>query len=140
MFSQSVLTRCVSLLQGLIYSSSKNGEWIRESNFNFCILNADGSILGFSDETYANSDPKLKKEKNQCHSEGGHSSHFYKHSSTSFGEVPILHETCISVRVAVISAKNHKRQRRKRQPVTAKREKSQTPKVLTAILTLPNLT
>jgi len=27
-----------------------------------------------------------------------------------------------------ISAKNHKRQRRKRQPVTAKREKSQTPK------------
>ena len=37
--------------------------------------------------------------------------------------------------VAVISAKNHKRQRRKRQSVTAKREKSQTPKVLTAILT-----
>jgi len=43
-------------------------------------------------------------------------------------------------RVAVISAKNHKRQRRKRQSVTARREKSQTPKVLTAILTLPNLT
>jgi len=43
-------------------------------------------------------------------------------------------------RVAVISAKNHKRQHRKRQSVTAKREKSQTPKVLTAILTLPNLT
>jgi len=43
-------------------------------------------------------------------------------------------------RVAVISAKNHKRQRRKRQSVTAKREKSQTPKVLTAILILPNLT
>ena len=40
-------------------------------------------------------------------------------------------------RVAVISAKNYKRQRRKRQSVTAKREKSQTPKVLTAI---PNLT
>jgi len=38
-------------------------------------------------------------------------------------------------RVAVISAKNHKRQ-----SVTTKREKSQTPKVLTAILTLPNLT
>jgi len=37
--------------------------------------------------------------------------------------------------VAVISAKNLKRQ-----SVTAKREKSQTPKVLTAILTLPNLT
>jgi len=36
-------------------------------------------------------------------------------------------------RVAVISAKNHKRQPRKRQSVTAKREKSQTPKVLTAI-------
>jgi len=43
-------------------------------------------------------------------------------------------------RVAVISAKNHKRQRRKGQSVTAKREKSQTPKFLTAILTLPNLT
>jgi len=43
-------------------------------------------------------------------------------------------------RVAVISAKNHKRQRRKRQSQTAKREKSQTPKVLTAILFLPNLT
>jgi len=42
--------------------------------------------------------------------------------------------------VALISAKNHKRQRRKRQSVTAKWEKSQTPKVLTAILTLPNLT
>jgi len=41
--------------------------------------------------------------------------------------------------VAVISAKNHKRQRRKRQSVTAKREKSQTPKFLTATLTLPNL-
>jgi len=39
------------------------------------------------------------------------------------------------VGVAVISAKNHKRQ-----AVTAKLEKSQTPKVLTAILTLPNLT
>ena len=45
-----------------------------------------------------------------------------------------------SRRVAVISAKNHKSQHRKRQSVTAKREKSQTPKVLTAILTLPNLT
>ena len=43
-------------------------------------------------------------------------------------------------RVAVTSAKNHERQRRKRQSVTAKREKSQTPKVLTAIRTLPNLT
>jgi len=44
------------------------------------------------------------------------------------------------MRVAFISAKNHKRQRRKRQSVTAKQEKSQTQKVLTAILTLPNLT
>ena len=43
-------------------------------------------------------------------------------------------------RLAVISAKNHKRQRRKRQSETTKREKSQTPKVLTAILTLLNLT
>jgi len=42
--------------------------------------------------------------------------------------------------VAVMSAKNNKRQRRKRQSVTTKGEKSQTPKVLTAILTLPNLT
>jgi len=36
---------------------------------------------------------------------------------------PALHPK----REAVISAKNHKRQRRKRQSVTAKREKSQTP-------------
>jgi len=43
-------------------------------------------------------------------------------------------------RVAVISAKNYERQRRKRQSVTAKRVKSQTPKVSTAILTIPNLT
>jgi len=38
-------------------------------------------------------------------------------------------------RVAVISAKKHKRQRRKRQSVNAKREKSQTPKFITAIQT-----
>jgi len=47
-------------------------------------------------------------------------------------------------RVAVISAKKHKRQRRKRQSETAEREKSQTPKFLTALnllnLTQPNLT
>ena len=49
-------------------------------------------------------------------------------------------KSCFVFRVAVISAKNHKRQRRKRQSVTAKQEKSQTQKVLTAILTLPNLT
>jgi len=46
---------------------------------------------------------------------------------------------CTNSWVAVTSAENHKRQRRKRQSVTAKREKSQTPKVLTALLTLPNL-
>jgi len=41
----------------------------------------------------------------------------------------------VAVWVAVISTKNHKRQRHKRQSVTAKRETSQTPKVLIAILT-----
>ena len=46
----------------------------------------------------------------------------------------------LKIRVAVISAKNHKRQRRKRQSITAKREKSQTPKFFTAILTPPYLT
>ena len=40
----------------------------------------------------------------------------------------IRQKKAYSERVAVISAKNHKRQRRKRQSVTAKREKSQTPK------------
>jgi len=45
-----------------------------------------------------------------------------------------------STRVAVISAKKHKHQRRKRQSVTSKREKSQTPKYKTAIQTSPNLT
>ena len=58
--------------------------------------------------------------------------------------IKVISETLVKntsfERVAVISAKNHKRQRRKRQSVTAKREKSQTPKVLTAILTLTNLT
>jgi len=34
----------------------------------------------------------------------------------------------VILRGALDSAKNHKRQRRKRQSVTAKREKSQTPK------------
>jgi len=38
-------------------------------------------------------------------------------------------------RVFVISVKNHKRQRRKRQSVTAKQEKSTTPKFVTAIQT-----
>jgi len=36
--------------------------------------------------------------------------------------------THVQIRGAFDSAKNHKRQRRKRQSVTAKREKSQTPK------------
>jgi len=53
---------------------------------------------------------------------------------------PNISSVIDTYRVAVISAKKHKRQRRKRQSVTAKREKSQTPKVLTAIPTLPNLT
>ena len=52
---------------------------------------------------------------------------------------PVSHFTDKDGRVAVIGAKNHKRQRRKRQSVTAKREMSQTQKVLTAILTLPYL-
>ena len=41
----------------------------------------------------------------------------------------------LSERVAAVSAKKHKRQRRKRQSVTAKREKLQTPKFITAIQT-----
>ena len=61
--------------------------------------------------------------------------------STGFKTLPlILYPLGPLYKVGVISAKNHKRQRRKRQSVTAKREKSQTPKVLTAILILPNLT
>ena len=57
------------------------------------------------------------------------------HTRTAFF-IPLLGgEMCFPLWVAVISAKNHKRQRCKRQSVTAKREKSQTPKVLTAILT-----
>jgi len=39
-------------------------------------------------------------------------------------------DICYIFRGAFDSAKNHKRQRRKRQSVTAKREKSQTPKFL----------
>ena len=58
---------------------------------------------------------------------------FVAHSSEVFSRSS---DTTLIIWVAVISAKNHKRQRRKRQSVTAKREKSQTPKVLTAILTL----
>jgi len=55
------------------------------------------------------------------------------------GSDPSEDSHAVNHRVDVISAKNHKRQRRKRQSVTAKRKKSQTPKILTAILTLPNL-
>ena len=39
-------------------------------------------------------------------------------------------ESWVWIRMAFDSAKNHKRQRRKRQSVTAKRAKSQTPKFL----------
>ena len=60
---------------------------------------------------------------------------FYNH-----GDINVNLTRCWKIGVAAISAKNHKRQRRKRKSVTAKREKSQTPKVLTAILTLPNPT
>ena len=55
------------------------------------------------------------------------------------GLIQLTRLACKSSRVAVMSAEKHKRQRRKRQSVNAKREKSQTPKFLTAILTLPNL-
>jgi len=51
-----------------------------------------------------------------------------------------LQKLLLKLWVAAISARNHKRQRRKRQSVTTEREKSQTPKALTAILTMPNLT
>jgi len=75
--------------------------------------------------------------------------HDYKSNSTTPGHYKSFsldytklenQASILWIGVAVISAKNHKRKRRKRQSVTAKREKSQTPKVLTAILTLPNLT
>jgi len=61
----------------------------------------------------------------------------YRIGRALFTYTPHLHLCNVlkKVRVAVISAKNHKRQRRKRQSVTAKREKSQTPKVLTVIPT-----
>jgi len=44
------------------------------------------------------------------------------------GTVGPTSHASVYFRGAFDSAKNHKRQRRKRQPVTAKREKSQTPK------------
>jgi len=50
-------------------------------------------------------------------------------------DLVIFKDTSMNNREANISAKTHKRQRCKRQSVTAKQEKSQTPKVLTAILT-----
>ena len=46
----------------------------------------------------------------------------------------------VRIDLTVILGSCYKRPRRKCQSVTAKREKSQTPQVLTAILTLPNLT
>jgi len=63
----------------------------------------------------------------------------YQFICTSLKHAEIQWSVLFARRVAVISAKNHKHQRRKRQSLTAKREKSQTPKVSTAILTLPNL-
>jgi len=63
-----------------------------------------------------------------------HICYIYRYNAFLVVPLPILKLKRFE-RVAVISAKNHKRQRRKRQSVTAKREKSQTPKVLTAILT-----
>ena len=56
-------------------------------------------------------------------------------SHISWSNNPCSYESTYTSWVAVISAKSHKHQRRKRQYVTAKREKSETPKVLTAILT-----
>jgi len=49
-----------------------------------------------------------------------------------------LNDSC--KRYARVAVKRQKPQAPTPQSVTAKREKSQTPKVLTAILTLPNLT
>jgi len=42
--------------------------------------------------------------------------------------LPLKSYKILNIRGAFDSAKSHKRQRRKRQSVTAKREKSQTPK------------
>jgi len=47
----------------------------------------------------------------------------FKYETTGFGSAEVS-----AIGGAFDSAKNHKRQRRKRQSVTAKREKSQTPK------------
>jgi len=52
----------------------------------------------------------------------------------------ILNVLWVKISGSCHKRQNHKRQRRKRQSVVAKREKSQTRRVLTAILTLPNLT
>jgi len=50
------------------------------------------------------------------------------HELSPLGEIFNEMIACALKRGAFDSAKNHKRQRRKRQSVTAKREKSQTPK------------
>jgi len=61
---------------------------------------------------------------------------FIRSSSVHLKAVLKTHETATALQqVAVIGAKNHKRQCHKRQSVTAKREKSQTPKFVTAIQT-----
>jgi len=61
-------------------------------------------------------------------------------SRTSVASSNSSHRYESLLKEALILGSCHKRQRRKRQSLTAKREKSQTPKVLTAIPTLPNLT
>jgi len=65
------------------------------------------------------------------------SSKTWTYDTYSSNPVPVLG---LIWRGAFDSSKNHKRQRRKRLSVSAKREKSQMPKVLTAILTPLNLT
>jgi len=86
---------------------------------------------------------EFSKADNEAVPAGNHGSkHFHWWSFLRMeGSDKIIHpklkctQRCGDERVAVISAKNHKRK-----SVTAKREKSQTPKVLAAMLTLPTLT
>ena len=60
---------------------------------------------------------------------------FFSSSNSRIWKGLIIPEQIGSIQwAAVITAKNHKRQRRKRQSVTAKREKSQTPKFVSVWL------
>ena len=93
------------------------------------LISTFSALLGLSEPRFC--DPKKK--------------HLSKHLYNMFFIFDIVGKEHAKIlyhkgRVAVISAKTHKRQRRQRQSATAKREKSLTPKFLTAILTLPNLT